>query len=157
MSYTSINGYNVYCDKNAKIVKCDPKLLELFYDCFTLDVMKKPIYIPITEQVYDRQSAIDRFAKSNKDPLTGKDVTVGNLKFIPQLNYFLAMLCLEKHEDTLLFHKPNMNMMDLLTLAEHTFNDEKINGDKFVNKDEIKVADENLLYLNYQSYQLHDI
>jgi len=124
--FKSINGYTVCCGNNHKITECDNKILEIFQDCITLDVMKKPIYLPCTGQVYDFQGALNWFLTSNKDPLTGVEVKVGNLKFIPLVNYFLCLLCLEQKGNKLYFHQPNMHIVDLLRLTHHVFADDTL-------------------------------
>lgn len=121
LTYRSVNGFDIYCGKNDVVEECDIKILELFTDSVSLDIMQKPIYLPCSKQIYDQTTINKWLATSNKDPLTGITIETGKLTYIPVIPYFVAMLCLELKDNKLYFHKPNMHMVDLLLRGYHLF------------------------------------
>lgn len=132
--YKSVNGFNVYCGKNDVVEECDPKLLELFTDSVSLDMMLRPIYLPCSKQIYDQTTISKWLATSNKDPLTGINIETGKLTYVPVIPYFVAMLCLESVGDKLYFHKPNMHIIDLLIIGYNLFN-----RSKFCSADKVNI------------------
>jgi hypothetical protein len=127
--YISLNNYKVRRTQNE--IKINPMIKEMFIDPITLEYFKKPIYIPESKMIYDYNSIKEWLLLSDKDPLTGIKIDKENIKSIPVLNYFMAMLSLEEQDDDLYFHPPNGNLLDILHVVKLIFDDQvckKINN-----------------------------
>lgn len=67
----------------------------LFENPLTLDPLKNPVPLVETLNVYDRETLINWFCKSDIDPLTGINLDNNMLKYTLIINYYMAMLLLE--------------------------------------------------------------
>ena len=119
-TYTSVSGYTI--KKSLKITPIDSTIIECFKDSITHEIMKMPIFLPITSQIYDKESIIKWFGTSNIDPLTGINIKFNEIKIIPIVSYFLFLLCVEKQEDNYVFHHPYGTVGDLFEIANKILN-----------------------------------
>lgn len=120
MSYTSLNGYKVSKADNPTLI--NPEIKELLTDAISFTNFKSPIYIPDSKMVYDHEIIKNCLLISDKDPLTNIKLNKENVKFIPVLNYFLALLCLEEKNGDIYYHAPLGNIMDIFEIADYLFN-----------------------------------
>lgn len=126
--YTSLLGYKCQT-KSKKTIEYPIELLELFNDPLTFNPMKYPILIddhPFV--IYDLDNLIKWFCQSNKEPFSGVDLTK-LIKFSTVINFFVAMVLLEEKDDKLIFHIPNIDLINLFELIRYTitYNNNKKN------------------------------
>jgi uncharacterized protein YjbI with pentapeptide repeats len=123
--YYSLNNFKICLNNNEKI-EIPNELKNCFRDPITLEIMKYPVYIPLSGKIYDKIEIKKWFSQSNIDPLTGVELNFNEFKIIPVLNYFLALLCIEEINNKLYFHPPTGNIFDLLVIANNIFKNYKI-------------------------------
>lgn len=166
-SYKSINGFDIKIDPDAPIKELPIQFLDLFIDPITTTYFKYPVCIVESGQIYEKETIIKWFGISNKDPLTGIIIEIGNLNIIPVLNYFLMELCLELVDNKLLFHTPYGDILNLLTLSDEYFhgctlkkiiepgisgNYIKTSDEKIFTYDLMMAIDDNYVHLNMADY-----
>ena len=118
MAYKSILGFDCYT-KSQKVVEYPSDLIELFTDHIDFCLLEVPVVLsnnPLT--VYNRNTIIQWFASSNIEPVSGLKLEK-MVKYQPVLNYFMAMLLLEQKDDKLLFHQPNIDLINFAELASN--------------------------------------
>ena len=117
--YNSLNGYNVIIDQ-ADSVLYDYSIKNLFIDCITYDVVKKPVFTK-GGFVYELDALRKWFMTSSVDPSTGKEIDVKKVNAIPVINTFVALLLLEQTDKGILYHIPKMGIFSLFALGEFLF------------------------------------
>lgn len=101
------------------------KILDNFVDVITAEQIKFPIEINVgvASNLYDYEQIKRWFNGSNKDPLTNLIIEKEKQNYTPILNYCLLFLCLELKEDnTLVYHSPYGDIMNLLILSYYVIN-----------------------------------
>ena len=123
ITYKSITGHIVSTrDTDYATPEIYPKSVLSLFECpISKDICRNPVYLPSSKQIYDYFSINEWLDKSDKDPLTGIKFDVNMIKFVPIINYYLAMLCIEEKDDHILFHPPFGNLFDLLIIAHRIF------------------------------------
>lgn len=118
--YNSLLGYKCQTESD-RVIEYPLGLLDLFTDhIITFEQMKYPIILnDCSNNVYDKDSLIKWLYKSNKDPATGVEMKK-LIKFTPFINFFVSMILLEKQNDKLLFHVPNIDLINLFRLIKYT-------------------------------------
>lgn len=119
--YHSLNGFQVK-KSDTPIVEYDASLETLFTDSISMSPYVRPVYISQTSQIYDLDHIKKWFLTSSIDPNTGLEIKEIKITFTPMLNYFLAMLCMEKVDEKILYHPPKNNIIGLLHIANKLFN-----------------------------------
>lgn len=136
------------CYTTSTIIKEYPiEIIEIFKDCVSLDLIQKPVIIlnnPMA--VYDKNSIIEWFSRSNVEPLTGVKVS-SKLHITECYNFIIAMILLEydKENNKLLFHKPNTDLINLQNIIREMH--------KSNNKKNIGGSEENIRYLDLDYYE----
>lgn len=114
--YKSINNYQI--KKIDEGVLVNDKIKELLIDRISLTYFQKPVFITESKQIYDSDSISKWFTINNTDPLTNVVIDTKQIKVIPVVNYFLALLCLEEKDNELYYHEPFGNIFDILDIAK---------------------------------------
>lgn len=133
--YDSLFGFKCQTESN-KIILYPIELLEIFKDPITFELINDPILInQFPNIVYDKNSLMEWFYHSNKEPFCGIELNKF-IKFTPILNFYIALSLLEKKDDLLIFHQPNIDLINLYELMSCVIssNNKKQNNVKFLNK-----------------------
>lgn len=129
MQYKCLLNY-ICQTKSTNIIKYPKEILNIFNDPINFTLMQSPIFIKNHPfEIYDKQSLITWFYRSNKEPVTGIELDK-RFEFVYILNYYIAMILLEEHEDYLIFHKPDIDLINLCELVDYIIkckNNKKIN------------------------------
>jgi hypothetical protein len=123
--YVSLLGKVCFTNSNKHIIY--PKeLLEIFTDPITLEIVKSPIIMNDTPfHIYDSNSLFKWLLTSDINPLTGEHMKNKEFEVTIVNNYIMAMLLLEEHENYLIFHQPNCDLINFINLAHHIVNYKK--------------------------------
>ena len=121
---TYINLFGQKCfTKSEEKYTYSVDLLDIFKDCISLDLITNPVIIVSNSTViYDQSNLIEWFSRSDTEPSTGiKMDSKFRTKYI--LNYIIAMTLLEHDEsnNNLIFHKPNIDLINLVKLVENIY------------------------------------
>ncbi|AYV84144.1 MAG: hypothetical protein Hyperionvirus18_20 [Hyperionvirus sp.] len=117
MEYTSLSGY-VCKTTSDRVIEYPVKLLELFLDPITCELMKNPIIVGgYPNNIYDKGSLINWYLISDVEPLLGISVGKKLLKFRHVINFDVAMLLLEEREKCLVWHQPEIDVCNLISLV----------------------------------------
>lgn len=131
--YVSVNGYKIKVFPDAPIISIDKDIVDSkLSDPITLQLMKRPMIVPYSGNVYDYDTIKKWFYSSNIEPLTGAKLTEKEIEFIPIMNYFLLLLCLEEpklegleqkinEKEQYIFHCPYGDILNILHLAKNIF------------------------------------
>jgi len=138
--YKSINNLNIKCA--GKISEISPELVKLLSDPMTLEPMQYPIYIKKSHQIYDHDSIIQSLKYSNKDPNTGIDLDANKVEFLPCINYYIALLCIEEKNKKYYYHHPYGNLPILMEFGTKFYDNNKLKN-KLLN---------DMIYLDIATY-----
>lgn len=100
-------------------------ILKIFEDVVTSDIIKTPILLrghPYA--LYDKISLIEWFSRSNIEPVTGVKMK-DNISFVTVVNFYAAMMLLEIKGNKLVFHQPDMDLINFLELASNLLKNKK--------------------------------
>jgi len=142
-SYINLFGQKCFTKSEEKYTY-SVDLLDIFKDCISLDLITNPVIIvssPIT--IYDQSNLVEWFSRSDTEPSTGvKMDSKFKTKYI--LNYIIAMTLLEhdKTNDNLIFHKPNIDLINLVKLVENIYKSKNNNT----------YSDDGVVYLDLDYY-----
>lgn len=125
MSYISLTGKIVELIDNQPTIILDKSILSEFFDPIMFEQITHPVAISVgnMSNIYELSHIRNWFMSSNVEPLSGLKLTELEIKFIPCLNNFLLLLCLEEKENKLYFHSPFGDILNLLSLARVIFFD----------------------------------
>src|SRR5438045_2397348 len=117
--YRSLNGYEVRQTPGTKILQYPIDIENIFIDdVFHADFFKCPIIInTYPDYVYDKLTLFEWFSRSNINPFNGIKMD-NKVQYTHILSLFAAGLLLEKKDNKLLFHVPEMNLENFMTLAQ---------------------------------------
>jgi hypothetical protein len=120
--YINLLGQQTHTESEEQYTY-SPDLLDIFKDCISLDFIKNPVIIiakPTT--IHDQYNLIEWFSRSDTDPTTGVKIN-GEFKLKYVLNYIVAMTLLEYDQvhEKLIFHKPNIDLVNLIKLVEQIY------------------------------------
>ena len=117
-NYTSILGYQCETRSNQCLIY-PTRILDIFQDPISFEIIKEPIFLnehPVG--IYNKESLVNWFYNSNTEPLTGLKLDKF-IKISPFINFYMALLLLEKKEDCVIFHQPKMDLMNFYELVCH--------------------------------------
>lgn len=117
ITYKSLSGYT--CETKSRRFMNYPKTLtQLFIDPISLEHYNLPTLIrEYPDNVYDRNSLIKWLSISDVEPMTGVKIGKKILKFLDVINFQMAMLLLEEKDDQLVFHIPEIDLINLSHLT----------------------------------------
>ena len=132
--YTSIIGKRIKLPKTPVTTQINREILEYLTCPISREIMKKPVYIPESQQIYDHPTILQWLLTHNTDPITNIKLKLPYIDYIPCLNYFILLLCLEEKNDTLYYHHPYSNLISLLEFASYYYNDKKLDYINYSNR-----------------------
>ena len=120
IEYTSINGFKIITFEQ-ETENYPIELKDQFICPISQDVASFPVYLKNSGNIYDRENITEWLATSNIEPVTGIELEEGKIEYLPVLNYFLACLCLEEDEKSLIFHAPNADILTLFKFTQYFY------------------------------------
>lgn len=152
-TYKSLLGYECITS-SSKIIKYPHKLIELFTDPITKEIMTDPIILfEYPQNVYDRNSLFKWLSESDLEPLLNIRIGTKLHKIKKILNYYMAMLLLEDNLTELIFHVPNIDIFNLMDLVSMIVKSKNCAQNKFSNDEGKNVY---LDIKHYQDYKLEN-
>lgn len=161
MSNNYISLLGIECQtKSDKILIYPIELLELFVDPITYEIFNNPIVIEeCPNSIYEKNNLLKWFYRSNREPFIGIELEKF-IKFIPIINFYIALALLEKKDDFLIFHQPNIDLINLFKLFFEIVKtkNKKNMGEKQNNCENFKDlnSNENIIQLDLEYYLKHE-
>ncbi len=115
--FKCIFGFNCLINEITQLEY--PQSIEnVFMDnVISYDFFKCPIIIKeIPNCIYDKLSIFEWFSRSNINPLSGVEMK-NKIQYVHVVNLFAAGLLLEKNNNKLIFHVPDMSLQNFLNLS----------------------------------------
>jgi hypothetical protein len=154
IAFTNLLGYKCVT-RSKKVIEYNLGMLDIFTDNITMDLIKFPVILKDSPvEIYDRDNIVTWFLSSNKDPMTGKEIT-GKVEFSHCLNVTVAMMLLERTENNLVFHIPDIDLINLFELVAHVIssnNRKKLQLYNFLGVPPDIILDSNVVELDIESY-----
>ena len=145
MIYTNLLGITCFTESN-NIIKYDDKILELFKDSISCDFYKVPIVqFRFPQNIYDLKVLTHWYSQSDKEPLLGMTIEDANPYFV-MIDIIYAMTLLEYKDEELLFHQPNIDLINYKNIVREAFKN------NYKMKENKKLLDTKLLYLDLKYY-----
>jgi hypothetical protein len=167
ITYKSISGYTCKTESIRGIIY-PLSILEIFSDQYnpSRPIIKYPVIF--NNYICDKESVANTLYTKQKHQLFNHDTTI---KFIPIINLHMALLLLEIRNDCVIFHLPNIDIINLLHLTSYIikYGNNKIKNSKYpvldINQSVIQL-DKNIYvddccstdpFNSYFEYSLQDI
>lgn len=156
MKFTNLLGLECFTDSN-KIIEYPLNIANLFVDPISLEYFKAPIILKDHHfNIYDHDTIIEWLSRSNKEPITGSELKTVQIIYFKNMIY--AMMLLEIKDDKLIFHQPNidlLNFMNIMTNAFYNKYEKNVHYNNRINdrnKFELNLPKDSVMYLDLKMY-----
>lgn len=146
MKFTNLLGLECETDSN-QIIEYPFDVVTLFTDPISLDFIENPIVlIDHMFNIYDYKIIFEWLSRSNKEPTTG--IQLDKVKFVPIKNIIYAMMLLEIKENKLIFHQPNIDLLNYINIISCAFENNYAKNQN----NELKLPKDSVMYLDLHMY-----